>query len=103
MPAFPTLSDVPIAGRRVFVRVDLNVPIKDGVIRDDTRIRAALPTIQELLDRGCTLVLATHLGRPKGPPAPGDDSARLGPVAKRLSELLGREVRYLATDGPATP
>lgn len=103
MPAFPTLADVPVAGRCVFVRVDLNVPIKDGVIRDDNRIRAALPTLQELLDRGCTLVLATHLGRPKGPPAPGDDSARLAPVAARLSELLGREVRYLATDGPGTP
>ena len=103
MPTFPTLDDAPVAGRHVFVRVDLNVPIKDGVIRDDNRIRAALPTLQELLDRGCTLVLATHLGRPKGPPAPGDDSARLCPVAERLSELLGREVRYLATDGPGTP
>lgn len=103
MPTFPTLQDAPVDGRRVFVRVDLNVPVKDGVIRDDTRIRAAVPTLRELLDRGCTLVLATHLGRPKGPPAPGDDSARLGPVAIRLGELLGTDVRYLPTDGPATP
>jgi len=100
---FPTLSDAPVDGRRVFVRVDLNVPIKGGVIRDDTRIRATLPTLNELLERGCTLVLASHLGRPKGPPAAGDDSARLGPVATRLGELLGREVRYLACDGPAEP
>jgi phosphoglycerate kinase len=101
VPTFPTLSDAPVDGRRVFVRVDLNVPIKGGVIRDDTRIRATLPTLNELLERGCTLVLASHLGRPKGPPAAGDDSARLGPVAARLGELLGREVRYLACDGPA--
>jgi phosphoglycerate kinase len=99
VPAFPTLSDAPLDGRRVFVRVDLNVPIKGGVIGDDTRIRATLPTLTELLERGCTLVLASHLGRPKGP----DDAARLAPVAARLAELLGREVRYLATDGPADP
>jgi phosphoglycerate kinase len=102
MPPFPTLEGAPLDGRRVFVRVDLNVPIKGGVIGDDTRIRAALPTLQALLARGCTLVLASHLGRPKGPPAPGDDSARLAPVAARLSELLGREVRYLACDGPGS-
>ena len=102
MPTFPTLEDAPLDGRRVLVRVDLNVPIKDGVIRDDTRIRAALPTMRELQGRGCTLVLATHLGRPKGRPAAGDDGARLGPVAARLAELLGGEVRYLATDGPGT-
>jgi phosphoglycerate kinase len=103
VPPFPTLSDAPVDGRRVFVRVDLNVPIKGGVIRDDTRIRATLPTLNELLERGCTLVLASHLGRPKGPPAAGDDAARLGPVAVRLGELLGREVRHLASDGPADP
>ncbi|MDA0700385.1 MAG: phosphoglycerate kinase [bacterium] len=102
MANFPTLSDAPVDGRRVLVRVDLNVPIKGGVIRDDTRIRAAVPTLHELLERGCTLVLASHLGRPKGPPADGDDSARLGPVAAQLGALLGREVRYLATDGPAS-
>ena len=99
MPAFPTLDGAPLDGKRVFVRVDLNVPIKGGVIGDDTRIRATLPTLTELLRRGCTLVLASHLGRPKGP----DDAARLAPVAARLGELLGHEVRYLATDGPAAP
>lgn len=100
MPAFPTLDGAPLDGKRVFVRVDLNVPLKGGVIGDDTRIRATLPTLTELLQRGCTLVLASHLGRPKGGP---DDAARLAPVAARLGELLGREVRYLATDGPAAP
>lgn len=99
MPAFPTLDGAPLDGKRVFVRVDLNVPLKGGVIGDDTRIRATLPTLTELLRRGCTLVLASHLGRPKGP----DDAARLAPVAARLGELLGREVRYLATAGPAAP
>lgn len=99
MPAFPTLDAAPLDGKRVFVRVDLNVPLKGGVIGDDTRIRATLPTLTELLGRGCTLVLASHLGRPKGP----SDADRLGPVAARLGELLGRPVRYLATDGPAAP
>jgi len=99
VPAFPTLDGAPLDGKRVLVRVDLNVPLKGGAIGDDTRIRATLPTLTELLRRGCTLVLASHLGRPKGP----DDAARLAPVAARLSELLGREVRYLATDGPASP
>jgi phosphoglycerate kinase len=99
MAPFPTLSDAPLDGRRVFVRLDLNVPIKGGVIGDDTRIRAAVPTLERLLERGCTLVLASHLGRPKGP----QDDARLRPVAARLGELLGREVRYQATDGPAAP
>jgi phosphoglycerate kinase len=103
MPPFPTLEGAPLDGRRVFVRVDLNVPIKAGVIGDDTRIRAAVPTLQALLARGCTLVLASHLGRPKGPPAAGDDTARLGPVAHRLAELLGHEVRYLPCDGPGSP
>lgn len=99
MPPFPTLGDVPIDGRRVLVRADLNVPLRGGVIGDDTRIRESVPTLRELLDRGCTVVVASHLGRPKGP----DDAARLGPVAARLGELLGQEVRYLACDGPAAP
>lgn len=102
MPPFPTLASAPVDGRRVFVRVDLNVPIKAGVIGDDTRIRAAIPTLQALLARGCTLILASHLGRPKGPPAAGDDSTRLRPIAQRLAELLGHEVRYLACEGPGS-
>lgn len=99
MPQFPTLEGAPVDGRRVLVRVDFNVPVKGGVVGDDTRIRKSLPTITELLDRGATLVLCSHLGRPKGV----DEAARMGPVAARLAELLGREVRYAPTDGPGSP
>ncbi len=81
-----------VAGRRVFVRVDHNVPLKDGVVTDDARIRASLPTISELLDRGASIVTASHLGRPKGQVK---DELRMAPVAARLAELLGREVQAL--------
>jgi phosphoglycerate kinase len=84
-------TDLDVAGRRVFVRVDFNVPIKDGVIGDDTRIRASLPTITHLLDKGATVILASHLGRPKGKPSP---EFSLRPVAERLSKLLGRPVQF---------
>jgi phosphoglycerate kinase len=85
-----TIRDVDVAGRRVFVRADLNVPLEDGRITDDTRIRASLPTIVNLLERGASVVLASHLGRPKGKVV---DPLRLRPVAERLSQLLGRPVR----------
>ena len=85
-----TVRDVDVAGRRVFVRADLNVPLEDGRITDDTRIRASLPTIVHLLERGATVILASHLGRPKGKV---NDALRLKPVADRLSQLLGRPVR----------
>ena len=80
------------AGRRVLVRVDFNVPLTDGRVTDDTRIRASLSTITHLLDRGARVVLVSHLGRPKGKP---DPAYRMAPVARRLSELLGREVPVL--------
>jgi phosphoglycerate kinase len=85
-----TVRDVDVSGRRVFLRADLNVPIDDGRITDDTRIRASLPTIVNLLERGASVVLASHLGRPKGKV---NDALRLKPVADRLSQLLGRPVR----------
>lgn len=85
-----SLRDVDVSGKRVFVRVDFNVPMQDGRITDDTRVRAALPTIQYLLDHDAAVILASHLGRPKGKPV---DSMRLAPVARHLSELLGRPVQ----------
>jgi len=92
-----TLDDLDdLAGRRVFVRVDLNVPLKDGVIADDTRVRATVPTLAELLGRGASLVVASHLGRPKGQV---DEAARMRPVAEALAEVLGRVVEYVPTDG----
>ena len=88
--SFKTVRDVDVSGRRVFVRADLNVPIDDGRITDDTRIRASLPTLVHLLERGAVVILASHLGRPKGKV---NDALRLKPVADRLSQLLGRPVR----------
>ncbi|HWH95832.1 MAG TPA: phosphoglycerate kinase [Baekduia sp.] len=88
-----TLEDLgDLRGKRVFVRVDFNVPIKDGVIGDDARIRAALPTLEELRRRGARLLLAAHLGRPKG----RDLTFSLAPVAQRLTELLGTDVTLAA-------
>ena len=86
-----TLHDLDLDGRRLFVRVDFNVPVRDGVIGDDTRIRAALPTLRLALDRGATLVVGSHLGRPKGTANP---AFTLRPIAARLAELLGRPVVF---------
>ncbi len=85
-----SVRDVDVNGHRVFLRADLNVPLDDGRITDDTRIRASLPTIVHLLERGAAVILASHLGRPKGKV---NDALRLRPVAERLSKLLGRPVR----------
>jgi phosphoglycerate kinase len=85
-----TVRDIDVAGKRVFLRADLNVPLDDGRITDDTRIRASIPTIRYLLERGASVVLASHLGRPKGKV---NDALRLKPVADRLSQLLGGPVR----------
>jgi phosphoglycerate kinase len=85
-----SVRDVDVSGKRVFLRADLNVPLDDGRITDDTRIRGSLPTIVHLLERGASVILASHLGRPKGKV---NDALRLKPVADRLSQLLGRPVR----------
>jgi phosphoglycerate kinase len=89
-----SVKDLDLRGKRVFIRVDFNVPIKNGVIGDDTRITSSLPTIRHALEQGATVILASHLGRPKGKPTP---EFSLKPVADRLSQLLNRQVEF-ATD-----
>ena len=95
-----TVTDIDVNGKRVLVRVDFNVPIKDGKVGDDTRIRAALPTIEYLLQHGAAVILCSHLGRPKDGP---DPKLSLRPVADYLSGLMGKPVAF-AEDcvGPAT-
>ena len=83
------MRDAEVEGRRVLLRADLNVPLEDGTVADDTRIRASLPTIELLHERGAGVVLVSHLGRPKGP----DPALSMAPVGKRLGELLGSEVK----------
>ncbi|HEY8497000.1 MAG TPA: phosphoglycerate kinase, partial [Limnochordales bacterium] len=84
------VADLDVKGKRVLVRVDFNVPLKDGEITDDSRIRAAIPTIEHLRRAGARVILVSHLGRPKGQVV---ESLRMNPVARRLSDLLGVEVR----------
>lgn len=88
-----TVEDLDVAGKRVLVRCDFNVPLKNGVITDENRIVAALPTIQYLMGKGAKVILCSHLGKPKGEPKP---ELSLAPVAKRLSEKLGKEVVFAA-------
>jgi phosphoglycerate kinase len=86
-----TITDVNVQGKRVLVRVDYNVPVKEGEVSDDTRIRAAMPTLKYLLEHGAAVILFSHLGRPKGGP---DPKYSLRPVAAHLSELLGKPVAF---------
>lgn len=87
-----TMNDVDVQGKRVFVRVDFNVPMENGVVADDTRIRAAIPTIQQLSERGAKVILASHLGRPKGEVK---EDMRLTAVGERLSQLMKKPVKKL--------
>src|SRR5881409_3414862 len=85
-----TIQDLNLSGKRVFIRVDFNVPLSGQQITSDKRIRASLPTIRYALGRGAAVILASHLGRPKGKPNP---EMSLAPVAARLEQLLGRPVK----------
>src|SRR5918992_1406703 len=86
-----SIRDLDLKGKRVFVRVDFNVPVKDGKVEDDTRVRGALPTIQYATERGGRVILASHLGRPKGERV---EKYSLRPVAEHLSSLLGAPVAF---------
>lgn len=86
-----TIKDLDLSGKRVFIRVDFNVPLKEGVVTDDTRIRETLPTLRFAMEKGARLVLASHLGRPKGGP---DPKYSVRPAAKKLEELLGKPVAF---------
>src|SRR5436853_7783829 len=91
---FKRMSDVDLRGKRVFIRADLNVPIEDGRITDDTRIRASIPAIKLALDQGAAVMVTSHLGRPKEGELKPEDS--LAPVAQRLSELLRLDVPVIS-------
>lgn len=90
-----TVRDIDIQGRKLICRCDFNVPLKDGVITDDIRITSAMPTVNYILEQGGSVILMSHLGRPKGKP---DPAYTLAPVAERLSRLLGREIIFAASD-----
>ena len=83
-----TVEDIQVKGKKVLVRCDFNVPLKDGVITDENRLVGAMPTIKYLVDNGAKVILCSHMGKPKGEPKP---ELSLAPVAKRLSEMLGKQ------------
>src|SRR5213595_4223032 len=91
---FRRMSEVDLRGKRVFIRADLNVPLEDGRITDDTRIRASVPGIKQALERGAAVMVTSHLGRPTEGELKPEDS--LAPVARRMGELMGREIPVIA-------
>src|SRR3546814_19734089 len=94
---FKTLDDIgDVRGKRVLVREDLNVPMADGAVTDDTRLRATLPTVTELADKGAIVLVLAHFGRPKGEPDPDLSLAR---ITRPYSQVLGRPVRYIHWEG----
>lgn len=95
-----TIEDIDVAGKKVLVRCDFNVPLKDGVITDENRLNGALPTIKYLVEKGAKVILCSHMGKPKGEPKP---ELSLAPVAKRLSEMLGKEVKFAPDDNVVGP
>src|SRR5699024_11477709 len=95
-----TIDDIDVKGKRVLVRVDFNVPMKDGKITNDNRIVAALPTIKKLVADGGRVILCSHLGKPKNGP---EEKFSLAPCAERLSELLGKEVVFANDDEVVGP
>ena len=100
MPAFRTLDDASLSGKRVLCRVDLNVPIDDGVVTDATRIERVVPTLREIMDKGGALIVLAHFDRPKGKVVP---EMSLKPVAPALEKHLGRPVRFVFTDWREAP
>ncbi len=90
-----TIEDIQVKGRKVLVRCDFNVPLKDGVITDENRLIGALPTIKYLVKNGARVILCSHLGKPKGEPK---SELSLEPVARRLAELLNKEIIFAADD-----
>ncbi len=100
MPAFNTLDDVNVSGKRVVIRVDLNVPIENGKVTDTTRIDRVVPTLRELLDKGAAVIILAHFDRPKGKVVP---EMSLRPVAPALEKILGRPVRFIFTDWQSAP
>ncbi len=89
------IEDIEVSGKKVLVRCDFNVPLKDGQITDDNRLRGAMPTIENLVSRGAKVILCSHLGKPKGE---AKKELSLAPVAEKLSEMLGKEVVFAADD-----
>ena len=100
MPAFRTLDDVNVSGKRVVIRLDLNVPIADGVVTDTTRIDRVVPTLKELLSKGAAVIILAHFDRPKGKVVP---EMSLKPVAPALDKALGYAVKFVFTDWQSAP